>query len=179
MRSRLSQVVLLSALVLGLGVIPGLTQVSTEPPAPSEADFSDVSAKFVRNMRLLESLLEDAESKKMMTAVIGQADSLSSAYRAGNAGSRREDILKLRELMKQRETLKEADQKRLQKLQDEVNKRDEDGQFSKGRSSINASIGELQKKLGHIYTTDSQQKDVIRLIRQHLQFYTSALGRLS
>jgi len=144
-----------------------------------EIGFSEVSEKFIRNMRLLSTLMLEPESQKMMQAVIGQAGDLGNLHRSKNAGSRREDALKRRDSMTERESLKESDQKRLQKIQDDLRKLDPEDAFGKGKSQVMQTVGELQKQLGMIYTSDSDQKDLIRIIRQHLSFYTSSLGKLN
>lgn len=144
-----------------------------------EVGFSEVSEKFIRNMKLLSTLMLEPESQKMMQAVIGQATDLGALYRSKNAGSRREDALKRKDMMTERDSLKESDQKRLQKIQDDLRKLDPEGEFGQGKSQVMRTVGELQKHLGLIYTNDSDQKDLIRIIRQHLNFYTSSLGKLN
>jgi hypothetical protein len=171
--------VLAFTLLFSLGIQTLPSQVSATRSETAEVGFSEVSDKFIRNMKLLATLMQEPESQKTMNAVIGQATDLAGLYRSKNAGARREDMLKRKDMMSERESLKDSDQKRLQKIQDELRKLDPEDDFGKGKSQVMQTVGELQKQLGLIYTNDSDQKDLIRIIRQHLSFYSSSLGKLN
>jgi regulator of sirC expression with transglutaminase-like and TPR domain len=81
--------------------------------------------------------------------------------------------------MTERDGLSDSDQRKLQKAEDDLRRLDPDGQFNKAKTQVQKTVNELQRNLGQIYTQDSDQKDLIRIIRQHLTFYNSALSKLN
>jgi hypothetical protein len=163
--------------LLSAGILPA--QVLTPSVEEAEVGFSEVSDKFVRNMKLLSTLIQEKESVKLMNAVTGQAVSLGILYRSGNSDTRREEVLKRKDMMLERDKLKDADQKRLLKMAEELRKMDPDGEFIKGKNQVMQTAMELQKNLGLIYTTDIAQKDLIRIVQQHVNFYTACLSKLN
>jgi hypothetical protein len=166
-------------LVFFCSVPAALAQEEASAKENDDTGFAEVSEKFVRNMKLLSTLMLEPESQKMMQAVIGQSDDLVRIYRSGNADSKRESKLRRKEIMTERDGLSDSDQRKLQKAEDDLRRLDPDGQFNKAKTQVQKTVSELQRNLGQIYTQDSDQKDLIRIIRQHLTFYNSALSKLN
>jgi len=143
-----------------------------------DVTFSDLNEKFIRNMKVLVTLINDPETQKSMDAVIGQAGALGRFYNSKNTDSKREKMLKRSEDMTSKESLSKNDFIKMQKMRNDLREMDPDNTFGKGSEQIMKTIEALQKNLNQSYTPNNQDKDVIRITRQHLSFYTSALSKL-
>lgn len=144
-----------------------------------EVKFGEVTEKFVRNMKLLGTMTNNADLTRMIDVVVKKAEDLQSFNNDKNADEKRFRIMKQMDAMLKREGIQESDQKRLEKLQAELRELDPNGSFQKARSEMNRAIGELQNLLGQVHSPDSKSDDVIRLIRMHLSFYSRCLSKIN
>jgi hypothetical protein len=167
---------LIGFLVLFLPVfmvpLPGWSQAA-------EVKFGDVTAKFVRNMKLIRSLTPNPELAKMIDNVVGKAEDLQSFNNDKNADEKRLRIMKQMDAMLERDGIKQSDQNRLQKLQTELQDLDPNNNFQKARSEMNRSLGEMQNFLGQIHSPDPRSEDLVRLIRMHVTFYNRCLSKMN
>ncbi len=171
-------VVLILALSLGGFLLPGTLPAQDALHGEGhKIDLGDVSVKFVRNMKLLEQLIPDADTQQMMEVVIGKAGDLATFYRAGGGASRRRKLLDEQDALMHKPNISKVDQKRLDDLQEEIKKADPDGYFQKGRDDIRKSILELQGMLSVMHASEPEVQDVIRITQQHLQYYQTALSK--
>jgi hypothetical protein len=144
-----------------------------------EVKFGDVTAKFVRNMKLLRTLTSNPELGLMIDNVVGKAEDMQSYNNDKNADEKRLRIMKQMDTMLQRDGIKQSDQSRLEKLQTELQELDPDNKFQKARAEMNRSLGEMQNFLGQIHSPDPRSEDVVRLIRMHVTFYNRCLSKMN
>ncbi len=147
----------------------------------SNVSLGQITDAFIRNMTLLDQLLSanmhNEETHQMMLAVIAKADDVGRYYRARGGGEKRRQLLEEVEKLKKRAGFNKSDQTRLNELNKQIQESDPEGLFGKSRSSLNVSVGELQRCLGMYQTADVTVTDLIRLIREHLGHYQMAMGR--
>lgn len=158
-------------------VVLGWMAIGT-PVQAQEVRFGEVTAKFVRNMKLLQGMTKDAQIRDAIALVVAKAEDLQRYNNTKNADERRHRIMKQRDAMLKREGIEKSDQRKLEELQQELRELDADGLFGKARGEMSRAIGELQKQLGQVYAPDPETEDLLRLIRTHLNYYNRCLSRL-
>jgi len=168
-----------TAVVAALFLVSATAPYVRAQTHPTEVKFGEVTEKFVRNMKLLRTMTENADLGHMIDVVVKKAEDLQSFNSDKNADEKRFRIMKQMETMLKREGIQESDQKRLEKLQTELRELDPNGSFQKARSEMNRSISELQNLLGQVHSPDSRSDDVLRLIRMHLSFYSRCLSKIN
>lgn len=168
----------LAVAAAGLLVATAAPRAHAQSQQP-EVKFGEVTEKFVRNMKLLGTMTNNADLTRMIDVVVKKAEDLQSFNNDKNADEKRFRIMKQMDAMLKREGIQESDQKRLEKLQAELRELDPNGSFQKARSEMNRAIGELQNLLGQVHSPDSKSDDVIRLIRMHLSFYSRCLSKIN
>jgi hypothetical protein len=162
----------------GFSLVPVLALLLAAYPCSGagEADLGDVTAKFVRNMKLLETLMPDQEVKEMMRVVYSNAEDVAKFYRAGGAANDRRKLLKEEEELKSKPNISPRDKERLQKLQEEIQQVDPDGNYNTARGRVQQSIAELQRLMGNKTSVDRKITDLMRITRQHLEYYNASLS---
>lgn len=147
----------------------------------SNVDLSQITDAFVRNMTLLDKALSNAmyddDTHQMMLAVISKAGDISRYYRSGGGAAQRRKQLDQQESAKYKSGFSRSDQAKLDDLNKRIQATDPDGMFSKARSDMGKSMGELQRLLGLYQTSDTNVMDIIRLIQDHLQYYQTAMSK--
>lgn len=161
----------------GLGLASVLALLAACPcHGAGEADLGDVTIRFARNMRLLETLMPDQEVREMMKVVYSNAEDVAQFYRAGGAANDRRKLLKEEEALKSKPDITTRDKERLQKLQQEIKQLDPEGKYGTARGRVQQSIGELQRLMANKTTVDRKITDLMRITRQHLEYYNAALS---
>lgn len=158
--------------------LPAFSARAQQSHAP-EVKFGDVTDKFVRNMKLLRTMTTNPELGKMMDVVVKKAEDLQSYNNDKNADEKRFRIMKQMDVMLRREGIQESDQKRLDKLKQELSDLDPNNDFQRARGEMNRALGELQNVLGQVHSPDPRSEDVIRLIRMHVSFYNRCLSKMT
>jgi hypothetical protein len=127
-------------------------------------------------MKVLESLMPDQEIKEMMKVVYSNAEDVAKFYRAGGGASYRRKKFKEEEDLKSKANISTRDKERLDKLQQEIRDLDPDGNYTTARGRVQQSAGELQRLMGNKTSVDRKINDLIRITRQHLEYYNASLG---
>lgn len=146
--------------------------------AEAGVTFGDITKKFIRNMKLLQTMSHDAEMTRQINVVVAKAEDLHRISIQRNADNRRSQIIRQMDRMLNREGISQTDQKRLDKLQQDLRELDPEGRFAKARGEMNRALGEFQNSLGQVLTPDAQSQDVVRLLRLHANYYTRCLAKL-
>jgi hypothetical protein len=165
------------ALAAGLALLIATPSVRAQDPEAG-LSFGDITKKFVRNMNLLKDMSRDAELARQIGVVVAKAEDLNRISNSKNADARRSQIMRQMDKMLNREGIQQTDQKRLEKLQQELRDLDPDGLFGKARGEMNRALGELQNGLGQIHTPDQYSQDLVRLVRLHVTYYNQCLSKL-
>jgi hypothetical protein len=147
------------------------------PPAPRQATLSDITEKFVRNMKLMREMTPEEEVRNQITVVVEQAEDLMRLARAKGADGKREQLLKERTEIQSKPRMSARDFERIRELEAEIKKLDPDSVFTTGRNQLQASIRQLETILGQLYITDTDREDLDRIMKRHLQMYQTALSR--
>lgn len=163
-----------------LAVLLVVTGSAAAQSADAEAgvSFSEVTAKFVRNMRLLQKMTPDAEIQRQVNILVAKAEDLSRIGNLKNADNRRSEIIRQREKSLNREGISESDRKRLDKLQQELRDLDPDGRFSKARAEMSRAIAEFNNQISTVVPVDPKSRDVLRLLRLHVEYYNRSISKL-
>ncbi len=152
------------------------TFLLTSMPGHSQTtDLSTVTEKYVRNMKLLETMTPEADIRAQMAVVAAQADDLGRFFRSKGTAAKRRSLFEEEEAMKSKERLSKNDMEKLNKIREEIKALDPDNYFQRARPLYQSSVGELNKLLDLVQTTDPVRKDVLRLTRQHIETYNRVL----
>lgn len=163
-------------LILAGGLIsPVSAQLNPASNSQSTIDLSDVTEAFIRNMKLLQTRVPEADVRDQMETVIAQADDLGAFFRAKGTASKRRDLFEQQEELKFKKDLSKSDMRKLDDLRAKIKELDPDDSFGKGKKLYSETQNELIKMLDLIQTSDPVRKDIIRLIQQHLSVYNKAL----
>jgi len=138
-------------------------------------DLSDVTEKFVRNMKILETLTPEANVREQMSVVRGQAEDLGKFFRAKGTASKRRKLSEEREEIRSKPRISERDRENIKELEAEIRELDPENIFGHGRNVFSQSSRDLLKELDFIQTNDPVRQDILRLIRQHISVYSKAL----
>ena len=165
-------------LLLGLMAVEAAAQSRLSPtPAPRRATLSDITEKFVRNMKLMRDMTPEEEVRNQITVVVEQAEDLMRLARANGAVGKREQLVKERTEIQAKPRMSPRDFERIRELEAEITKLDPDNVFSTGRTQLQGSIRQLETILGQLYITDPDREDLDRIMKRHLQMYQTALSR--
>ncbi|MEO0454850.1 MAG: hypothetical protein AAFY98_12060 [Verrucomicrobiota bacterium] len=142
----------------------------------TSADLSDVTTKFVRNMKFIESRIGEKELAELYSITYQHAEEVAEFFRKKNADSIRRDIRKYQEELKLNPSIKERQREKLAELNQELREADPEGNYSTAKKRFNDSSKELMEKLNLIQTTDDDYKQVIRITIDHIRRYKSVLA---
>jgi ArsR family metal-binding transcriptional regulator len=177
--ARSSKTALRLALLILAGLLctcPARAQLSSGKPPDKQADFGDITEKFIRNMKLLEQMTPEKEVVEKMGIVLDQAQAILKTYRAGSTSQKREALLREKKDLESSPTSKRITDK-IKEIDNELQALDREGYFNQARNQVKIAIANLYTVLDQVYTEDADRKDVMRITREHLQIYQSALDK--
>lgn len=153
-----------------------LTLTATAAAQDYSADLSDITVKFVRNMKLIESRTPEPDIKELIKTVYLQSEQVASAFREGNADTMRRKIRQYQEEIKLNPDIDKKHQRDLAELREKLRDKDEDGVFREAAQRFRTSSTELVKALNLIQTSDENRAQLLRITIEHVRKYQSALA---
>jgi|GEM_PF-6226710 len=133
-----------------------------------------ITKNFDQNMDLLKKEIREQNVQDLIDVVRKQARSLSQSYLIHGGGNRDRLMQEKRDLRLKTHFIK-ADQDRLIEIDKEINAMDPNGMLSNESAALNSSISDLQDAVNALAPITPEDKDVNRLILQHLEFYSAAM----
>jgi hypothetical protein len=140
------------------------------------ADLSDVTVKFVRNMKLIEARTPEPEIKEMIQVVYLQAQEVAGFFREGNADTLRRKIRKYEEELKMNPDIDDRHRRDLKEMKADLKDKDEEGDYQAAAQRYRTSSSELIKALNLIQTSDENRAQLIRITIEHVRKYQTALS---
>ncbi len=153
-----------------------LFPITTVQAQDYSADLSDITVKFVRNMKLIEQQTPEADIRELIKVVYLQAEEVAKFYREGNADSMRRKIRKYEQELKLNPDIDKKHNKELRELRQDLRKKDEDGNYRNAASRYRTSSSELVKALNLIQTSDETRAQLLRITIEHVRKYQTALS---
>lgn len=150
-------------------------QLNSPKDTTGTVDMSTVTEGFVRNMELLKTKVSEADIRDQMDVVIGQAKDLGKFFRARGTASRRRKLVEERDALKFKADISKRDMRKMEELEQEIRELDPENFFRTARGYYKETEGELRDLLDTTHTSDPVRKDIIRIIKQHLDVYSKAL----
>jgi hypothetical protein len=139
-------------------------------------DLSDITVKFVRNMKLIESRTPEPEIKEMIKVVYLQSEKVAEAFRNKNADTLRRKIRQYEEERKLDPDIDERHVKDLREMREKLREKDDEGFFKAAAARYRTSSNELRKTLNLVQTNDEDRAQLIRITIEHLSLYQEAIS---
>lgn len=136
-----------------------------------------ITKNFNQNLSLLKKSIKEKNVQDLIDLVNKQSDSLIRSYQI-LGGPNRDRLMQEKREIRLRGHFIKADQDRLEQIEKELNNMDKNGMLPKEAANVWDSITNLQNAIDSLSPQTQDDKDVNRLILQHLEFYSAMLNMI-